>query len=139
MTVRRSNPGVKRQSTRTAGEVTIDLTALDAALESVSDAESQHEAIASLAKATSLLNVVIGTSSPRPVRSESATRTSIELEEAFGWGKPDAQAWLQEVETRLQKYFKAVETIVEKYHPNQYQITLGFPSGVSVAFTWNVP
>jgi hypothetical protein len=52
------------------------------------------------------------------------------------WWGPDP---VQELESRLQKYFDAVKAFVEKYGPAQYQITLGIPSGVSVALTWNVP
>jgi hypothetical protein len=45
---------------------------------------------------------------------------------------------LDALEQRLRKYLQAVETIVSKYGPAQYQISLGLPSGVSVTFTWKV-
>jgi hypothetical protein len=118
-------------------------SALDGALKSARQSQSKEEALASLAKATALLNIY--TSPPGAASSRSVTSPPQSLDEALlttsflNWGPLDPSTWPKELEDRLQKYFEAVKVIVEKYGPAQYQISLGIPSGVSVIFTWNVP
>jgi hypothetical protein len=44
---------------------------------------------------------------------------------------------LENLESKLASYYRAVDKIVEKFKPAQFQISLGFPLIVSVTFTWN--
>jgi hypothetical protein len=144
---RRSAPQ-RRSATSSASRTSVQsgriagLSALDDALDSVSASQSKEEAMASLAKATALLNAYMA---PSTVGASSAAGSRVaSLDDMFrtqtflDWGQPDAASWLGGLEDRLKKYFETVRKVVDAYGPDQYQISLGFPSGVSVAFTWNV-
>jgi hypothetical protein len=45
---------------------------------------------------------------------------------------------VRKLDARLEKYLKAANIMVEKWKPNQYQVSVGFPQLVSVTLTWNV-
>lgn len=128
-------------STRGLG-ATASFSALDSALRAVRASDSREEAMASLAKATALLNSymnpALGLAEPSlGSRSRIPSFESFRAE-SFLWGQPDQAAWLTDLEKRLQKYFQVVKKVVDDYGPDEYQISLGFPSGVSVALTWKV-
>lgn len=146
MNTGRRRPTTRRRSASKSSSKPVSFSGyslLDATLDSVRQAGSREEAMASLAKATVLLSTYMDPSSPG-VRSPAVRFRSASLDETFrtqeflDWGQPDSSTWLSELEDRLQKYFDTVKSVVDRYGPDQYQISLGFPSGVSVAFTWKV-
>jgi hypothetical protein len=52
--------------------------------------------------------------------------------------RPKSDDERQKLDDKVQKYWGTVEKLVQKYQPTQYQITVGFPLGVSLTLSWDV-
>lgn len=120
-----------------------ELNRIDAALGNVERADSREEAVAALIRATVGINALY-----------ASTATAAPLEISFphsysAWRayppyasfsrfhllpKSTERKW----DERLERYLKDANALVEKYGPDQYQLSVGFPQLVSVTLTWNV-
>ena len=127
------------------------LVRLDKALDATTSATSRTEALAALTRATSELNsffadpgiaTPIGLSSPPHLQGTSFAIVGDSGFRAMAflpWKKDRSPDLGQKWDDRVNKYWQAVEHLVQTYHPDQFQISVGFPQIVSVTLTWNVP
>lgn len=130
-----------------------ELKKIDEALERATAAGSSESALAALASATAGLNAyasrqVVAVSDTgaeaRDAGGKAAAaqtyymylRSPLALGARPGKPPEDRQS---SIETRLEKYWTAAQSVVNKFGPTQYQISLGFPLVISVTFTWDVP
>jgi hypothetical protein len=134
------------------GEAAAELAGIDDALERATSATSRETALAALATATAGINAYgsrqVVAVSDTPVASPGGDRAT--LTQAYfmyvrspvargsrpGGAASDRKS---NIESRLEKYWNAAQSVVTKFHPSEYQISLGFPQLISVSFTWKVP
>jgi hypothetical protein len=130
----------------------IDLAKIDEALDKAKAADSSETALAALASATAGINayasrqvVALSDKGVEPPEAGSTTAAQayymyVRSPLAFGARPGKAPTDRQSnIETRLEKYWTSVQSVVHKFGPTQYQISLGFPLVISVTFTWDVP
>ncbi len=125
------------------------LSRLDEALDRSGKAAHRFDALAALTVATAELNGLLN-DEPTVAHFGAAPDDSylgrVEVVTLAGQGKgiagrfrkPKSDEDQQKVGDKVQKYWGTVEKLVEKYQPSQYQITVGFPIGISVTLSWDV-
>lgn len=125
------------------------LASIDTALDNAIGAATAEKALAALATATSRLNGLasgqevavteVQPSAQRPKSSAPAQSYLLYLQTPIGFGqRPGKRNAKREtaIEGKIEKYWAAVQNVVEKFGPTEYQISLGFPQIISVSFTW---
>jgi hypothetical protein len=122
-----------------------ELGAIDRALDEAESTDSRELALAALTRATAGLNSYFGelsagaNSTPfSPVFDEDLVantyRTYISFLPAHRRHGDEARSnW----EERIDKYWGVVSKIVDRYGPDQYQISVGFPQLIAVTLVWN--
>ncbi|HSZ39027.1 MAG TPA: hypothetical protein VK817_03630 [Trebonia sp.] len=120
-----------------------ELTEIDTALDEVQRADSREEAVASLIRATVGINCLyarIPAMTPLEVPLPNLYHTPhvYPQYESFLRFRVVSKETARKLDMRLEKYLKVANTMVEKWKPDQYQVSVGFPQLVSVTLTWNV-
>jgi hypothetical protein len=126
-------------------DVDDQLAAIDAALKASADAidqENQAAALAGLFGAVAGINA-LAAPIPTPVVMPAGP-------EYRGGGPPGAPSSMRgilgrdrgdvdpaKLQERLGKVLASVQKIVDKFGPDSYTISAGFPLGVNVSLTWN--
>lgn len=125
---------------------------LDQALDSSLSANDRSDALAALTAATTELNgffsgdVVVAAPvqiAPNSYGGDPQVSSFASPSWVPGWlpfvdKRPKSDADRQKLDDKVQKYWGTVEKLVQKYQPTQYQITIGFPLGVSLTLSWDV-
>jgi hypothetical protein len=125
---------------------------LDQALDSSLIAKDRSDALAALTAATTELNgffssdtVVVAPVQIAPDSYGGGHRVSSFTGPSWvpDWvpfvdKRPKSDDDRQKLDDKVQKYWGTVEKLVQKYQPTQYQITIGFPLGVSLTLSWDV-
>jgi len=115
------------------------LSRLDEALQTAADADSRSEALAALTRATAEINTFfVNPGLSAPVSASIAGGRTFQAMTILPWKKDKSEDTERKWEERVQKYWKVVDQLVEKFGPDQFQISVGFPQVVSVTLTWNV-
>jgi len=123
-----------------------ELNRIDAALAAVEAADSREAAVAALTRATVGINALFASTPVAPsleVISPSFNlpgRSSV-IYPYFLFGRSDAEKAEKDERKRgerIEKYLKVANDLVEKYGPDQYQLSVGFPLLISVTLTWNI-
>jgi hypothetical protein len=128
------------------------ISRLDQALDSSLSAKDRSNALAALTAATTELNGLFSSdivvAAPIQIAPDSY-RGGNRLSSFTGpswvpdWvpfmdKRPKSNDDRQKLDDKVQKYWGTVEKLVQKYQPTQYQITIGFPLGVSLTLSWDV-
>lgn len=120
-----------------------ELDQVDTALDKVEEAGSREEAVAALIRATVGINSLYA-STPIAPPVEIALSRSYNVSSAYSLYARSRRLHLTSEDAggklgkRLERYLKDANILVEKWKPDQYQVSVGFPQLVSVTLTWNV-
>jgi hypothetical protein len=116
---------------------------IDTALDAVEEADSREAAVAALTRATVGINALYA-SPPVAVPPETlsprfdlANRTYFTSYSNFLWWHPQPEVFGRKWDERIERYMRVVNDLVEKYGPDQYQVSVGFPQLISVTLAWN--
>jgi hypothetical protein len=123
----------------TAQEQELDL--IDGALGAVETADSREAAVAALARATVGINALYA-STLRAATVEVLPEDDLEGSYVVSPGRylphPRAEEMERRRNERVEKYLKVANDLVQKYRPDQYQLSIGFPLLISITLTWNI-
>jgi hypothetical protein len=120
-----------------------ELNRIDAELDAVGEARTREAAVTALTRATLGINALYA-STPVAVPMEtfssqlSLTSRSYLASSNFLWWHPQPEVIGRKRDERIERYMKVVNELVEKYRPDQYQLSVGFPQLISVTLVWNV-
>lgn len=143
-------PGPQSEVPDIDGEFEAALQRLDLALDQSLRVKGRGGALAALTVATSELNGLLSNetmAAPVQITPDYAylgEHRVLSITADSSWKshipfyKPKSEEDQQKVGDKVQKYWGTVEKLVAKYQPTQYQITIGFPLGVSLTLSWDV-
>lgn len=120
-----------------------ELDRVDAALTAVEAADSREVAVAALTRATVGINALYArapVTAPLEIISPQfvfPTRYSVAYPNLGIFQKKRADESDRKRGERIEKYLKVASNLVEKYEPDQYQVSVGFPLLISITLTWN--
>lgn len=119
----------------------LELGKIDTALDAVEAADSREAAVAALTRATVGINAMYSDASSAPPEiishGISFSRHPASAYSSFRLLNPQAKESDRKIGERLERYLKVANEMVEKYGPDQYQLSVGFPILISITLTWN--
>jgi hypothetical protein len=110
-------------------------------VDAVEAAGSREAAVTALARATVGLNALYSNTPSAPPEVTSPV-LSFERRHALAFPNfhlisPSAKELERKIDERVERYLKVANDMVEKYGPDQYQLSVGFPMLISITLTWN--
>ena len=118
-----------------------ELDKIDTALDAVEAAGSREAAVTALARATVGLNALYSNTPSAPPEAISPAlsfeRRPVLAFPNFHLFSPSAKELERKIDERVERYLKVANDMVDKYGPDQYQLSVGFPMLISITLTWN--
>jgi hypothetical protein len=120
-----------------------ELNRIDTALAAVEAADSREAAVAALTRATAGINTLYASTRVTPPLEIIAPSLNFQGDSSvmysnFSLFHRRAENAERKRDERVERYLKVANGLVEKYAPDQYQLSVGFPLLISITLTWNL-